>query len=476
MADVGRVEMLATPASPSPANGGAYSPATSPPAAPTARMDGFRTMDDDVELDAVSESLSFSRVDKAVLVFSMLTVIGDVFMDAWVAYKYFQHGNMLYFGLTLVFILLPSWVVTWISLKWYVIQTRHPEYDLYRQKTWLTIVLHVFQLAILFRYLSSLIFGIKSQDKSRTKTDRRVYYQLMLWEDNDASILRLVESFLESVPQLLLQAYVLMTTPDQAKTLVLAQVVSVVFGTCSVAWSLVAYVRTLRFSLEEAPNVSWLGTLVCYCWRLMVLAPRLVAVTLFASVFHWALFIVCAVRWLLMYAWLVKGVRIGQYDKRSDKLCFKAVLAAIYIFCFIDLAPGNRRFRYAFFYAFTFAENALLLGLWHHYKQGSPWYETVALLGSFCSYSMGMVFLVIYYLLLHPNASSIVQPEMSDLNTRCGYVSEGPDDSPEESPGGRRSPPRVLLSDVVPNGDSEVSCYESGDSPCSMPGFKVTAV
>lgn len=469
--------MLATPASSSPPNGGAYSPATSPPAAPVSRMDGFRTMDDDVELDAVSESLSFSRVDKAVLVFSMLTVIGDVFMDAWVAYKYFQHGNMLYFGLTLVFIFLPSWIVTWISLKWYVIQTRHPEYDLYRQKTWLTIVLHVFQLAILFRYLSSLIFGVKSQDKSRTKTDRRIYYQLMLWEDNDASILRLVESFLESVPQLLLQAYVLMTTPDQAKSLVLAQVVSVVFGLCSVAWSLVAYVRTLRFSLEEAPNVSWLGTLVCYCWRLMVLAPRLVALTLFASVLHWALFLVCAVRWLLMYTWLVKGVRIGQYDKRSDKLCFKAVLAAIYIFCFIDLAPGNRRFRYAFFYAFTFAENALLLGLWHHYKQGSPWYETVALLGSFCSYSMGMVFLVIYYLLLHPNASSIVQPEMSDLNTRCGYVSEGPDDSPEESPGARhRSPPRVLLSDVAPNGDSETSCYESGDSPCSVPGFKVTAV
>lgn len=86
------------------------------------------------------------------------------------------------------------------------------------------------------------------------------------------------------------------------------------------------------------------------------------------------------------------------------------------------------------------------------------------------------LFQVIYYLLLHPNASSIVQPEMSDLNTRCGYISEGPDDSPEESPGGRRSPPRVLLSDVAPNGDSEVSCYESGDSPCSMPGFKVTAV
>lgn len=461
---------------PSPPNGGAYSP---PAAASTIRMDGFRTMDDIVEVDAVSESLSFSRWDKAVLVFSMLTAIGDVFVDAWVAYKYLQHGKLVYFALTLVFILVPSWIVTWISLKWCLIQTRHPEYDQYRQRTWLAVVLHVFQLAIVYRYLSALIFGNKSQNKSRTKTDRRIYYQLMLWEDNDASILRLVESFLESVPQLMLQVYILTTTPDpSSRSLVLAQVVSVAVGTASVAWSLVAYVRTLRFSLEDSPNVSWLGTLVCYCWRLMVLMPRMTALTLFSSVFHWALFIVCGVRWLLMYAWLIKFVRIGQYDSRSDKLCFKAVLAAVYIFCFVDLAPGNRRFRYAFFYAFTFGENALLLGLWYHYKQGSHWYETVAILGSFCSFCMGVVFLVIYYLLLHPNASSIVQPEMRDVNTRCGYTSDGLEDSPVDTPSAEhRSPPRVLLADVAPNGESsETSFYESGDSPCSVPGFKVTAV
>lgn len=458
---------------PSPPNGGAYSP----PAA-AAKMDGFRTMDDVVEVDAISESLPFTGWDKLVLVFSMTTAIADVFTDAWVAHKYWQQGERVYFGLTLAFIFVPSWVVTWISLRWCLIQKRHPEYDEYRQRTRLAVTLHVFQLAVVYRYLSALIFGCKSQNKSRTKTDRRIYYQLMLWEDNDASILRLVESFLESVPQLLLQAYVLITTPDQARSLVLAQVVSVGVGVGSVAWSLVAYVRTLRFSLEDSPNVSWLGTMVCYCWRLMVLMPRLTALALFSSVFHWALFVVCGIRWLLMYAWLIKFVRIGQYKGRSDKLGFKAVLAFIYISCFIDLAPGNRRFRYAFFYAFTFGENALLLGLWYHYKQGSPWYETVALLGSFCSFCMGMVFLVIYYLLLHPNASSIVQPEMQDVNTRSGYTSDGLEDSPVDTPNAEhRSPPRVRLADVVPNGDSsETSFFESGDSPCSVPGFKVTAV
>lgn len=38
----------------------------------------------------------------------------------------------------------------------------------------------------------------------------------MLWEDNDAAVLRLIESFLESVPQLLLQVYILTTNVDQS--------------------------------------------------------------------------------------------------------------------------------------------------------------------------------------------------------------------------------------------------------------------
>lgn len=113
------------------------------------KMDGFRMKGDTV--DAISESLTFTRFDSALLVISIVTVFADVFMDVWVAYKYMQHGNLLYFGLTLVFILLPSWIITSISLKWCLIQSRYAEYDQYRQRQWLAVTLHIFQLAIVFR-------------------------------------------------------------------------------------------------------------------------------------------------------------------------------------------------------------------------------------------------------------------------------------------------------------------------------------
>ncbi|KAL1469472.1 hypothetical protein MTO96_025079 [Rhipicephalus appendiculatus] len=259
-------------------------------------MDGFRTMDDVVGVDALSTSTKFLPFH------SMGQVSARLLLDdcyPWTSSptpgshtSYWQQGEWVYFSLTLMFILVPSLIVTWISLRWSLIQKRQSE------------------------YLSALIFGCKSQDKSRKETDRRVYYQLMLWEDNDASILRLVESFVESVPQVLLQAYVLITTPDQEHSVVLMQVVSIVIGVVSAAWSLVAYIRTLRLSLDDSPKISKRGTVISYCWRLLVLVPRLTALALFSSVFRWWTLLVCGIRWLLMYGWLIKFFPMRHYKDR----------------------------------------------------------------------------------------------------------------------------------------------------------------
>lgn len=59
-----------------------------------------------------------------------------------------------------------------------------------------------------FRYLEVLTFGCKS----RRKGEKRQYYEdMMLNEDSDAALLRLLECFMESAPQLTLQLYILCT-------------------------------------------------------------------------------------------------------------------------------------------------------------------------------------------------------------------------------------------------------------------------
>lgn len=394
-------------------------------------MDGFRTGKRSDAVDYCSPALTFTWWDRIVLSSSILLVFVDVLMDSLLVYKYFQSGQMLYFALTLVFVLLPSWVVTFVSFRWYMIVSRDERFRVYRMKWWIACVLHLFQLAIVYRYLSSLVFGIRSQDRKYPPEKRRAFYRLMLWEDNDASVLRLIESFLEAVPQLLLQAYVLNTTQQTAST-VLLQKATIIAGALSAAWGVVAYTRTLRFSLEDRPNATFGVSILCYLWRLLVLVPRLTALALFAVCFAWIVFPVCALRWLVMFAWLVFAIHIDQFQHRKDKLTFKAALAGIYIFCFVDMSPGKRRNRYAFYYTITFAENALLLGLWYLFTEPTPWYSAVSLVGSFCSFTMGIVFMIIYYGLMHPSASIVHPAETQAKNGNCPRL-EGSTVSPAKT-------------------------------------------
>lgn len=64
------------------------------------------------------------------------------------------------------------------------------------------------------RYIDSLAFGIKYMNKPDVK-----YYQYMVHEDTDATMLRLFECFLESAPQLLIQLYLIIMVPVNTKNL-----------------------------------------------------------------------------------------------------------------------------------------------------------------------------------------------------------------------------------------------------------------
>ena len=83
----------------------------------------------------------------------------------------------------------------------------------------------------------------------------------MVYEDADATLLRLFECFMESAPQLVLQIYILIRDPHAArltetkvandgeadviiKSTIL--VISVISSLVSLAWSLVVYHRSLR--------------------------------------------------------------------------------------------------------------------------------------------------------------------------------------------------------------------------------------
>lgn len=164
-------------------------------------------------LDAVPENISFSLLDAFGLLFSIGSYLFDIVTDVTVATVHYLNHNYIYFYLTLSFVLLPTLVVTIISLRWYIQDARKNEegYTKATKLEWcLRFLFLLLQLGPIMRYIDSLVFGFKfRQTTSHNHLVTRQYYLII----TDATMLRLFESFMEAAPQLVLQIYILFNSP-----------------------------------------------------------------------------------------------------------------------------------------------------------------------------------------------------------------------------------------------------------------------
>ena len=91
---------------------------------------------------------------------------------------------------------------------------------------------------------------------------------------------------------------------------------SVATSLVSLAWSLVVYHRSLRYTFPDKKNISLLGTVVQFLWNFSWITARVLALSLFASCFPMWIGPLAAVHWMLMSAWVV-------YQVDFDPLAFK---------------------------------------------------------------------------------------------------------------------------------------------------------
>ncbi|XP_058535358.1 XK-related protein 7 [Ochotona princeps] len=370
---------------------------------------------------------------------ALLVFFSDGATDLWLAASYYLQGQHTYFGLTLLFVLLPSLVVQLLSFRWFVYDYTEPagapgpaistkdsaaaaafrtkegspergpgsapsSAGTYRRRccrlcVWLLQTLvHLLQLGQVWRYLRTLYLGLQS--RWRGEQLRRHFYWQMLFESADVSMLRLLETFLRSAPQLVLQLILLLQRDNEPELL---PALSTSASLVSLAWTLASYQKVLRDSRDDKRPLSYKGAVAQVLWHLFTIAARSLAFALFASVYklYFGIFIVA--HWCVMTFWVIQGETDFCMSK-WEEIIYNMVVGIIYIFCWFNVKEGRSRRRMALYYCLVLLENAALTGFWYSSRSFATDFHSLILVCVVASsFALGIFFMCVYYCLLHPN-------------------------------------------------------------------------
>ncbi|XP_078255576.1 XK-related protein 6-like isoform X1 [Rhinoraja longicauda] len=348
------------------------------------------------------------------IVIALLIFFSDVGTDLWLAADYYLKQDYWWFGLTLFFVLVPSVLVQILSFRWFMqdfaggglggvkgLSSRRPGATGYnrccRTSVWIwQSVIHILQLGQVWRYIRTMYLGIQSRRKNE---HQRRFYWAMMYEYADVNMLRLLETFLESAPQLVLQLCI-MIQKNQAETL---PCLSSMASLMSLAWVLASYHKLLRDSRDDKKSMSYRGALIHIFWRLFTISSRVISFALFASIFQLYFGIFVVVHWCAMAFWIIHGGTDFCMSK-WEEILFNMVMGIVYIFCWFNVKEGRTRYRMFAYYTVILTENAALTFLWYLYRDPTTtdFYAMTALCTVFISFVAGAAFMFLYYGLLHP--------------------------------------------------------------------------
>ncbi|KAM7119227.1 XK-related protein 5 isoform 1-T1 [Ciconia maguari] len=358
---------------------------------------------------------------------------------------YLVRGQLGWFGLT-VACLVPGYAAQLLSILWFRADGRP-------RSCWL-LVLHLLQLGLWKRYWDVLRMAAKAGGSAHAGE--------VLMQHGDVCVLRLLEALLQTLPHLLLQAYVVVAVDPAG----FVPGVSAGLSLLSLAWALVSYSR-FACLLKPGHLCPPAAAILCLLlWRTGMLGTRVLALVLFARLYSCWVFAVAGktrdhlphvpspcqpqgyswcwsalqpppgtalpfqslplagVHWLLMAFWLV-----AQQTDIVAQPCrwrlFNCLVGAVYIFCYVNVRPGPSKHRVAVFYAIMLMENTLLLLLATRFLQAEL-RNSLCVTGAVMSGSViGAAALVVYYSLLHPKSTEIWQ---GFLETTCSAAAANDDD------------------------------------------------
>ncbi|CAG5073831.1 Similar to XKR6: XK-related protein 6 (Homo sapiens) [Cotesia congregata] len=311
-----------------------------------------------------------TRLDIFWIIFSIITHLVDLGTDLNLSFRYYIKGQLMYFFITTAFLFIPSFINIIVSIRMYEQDSEMKAEGIKKQTLARRILklklccpfILVFQLAPVLRYLDCLKYACQSYQcrKDNDNYGQRKYYIKMLKEEQDISLLRVFECFLEAAPHLVLQLTLIIYTYDgivAVDSIFFHQLISILSALGSMGWAMSSYHRIIRLA-----QVS-----------------RIISISAAAAIFAVYTTIFCFIHWFIMTLWILsRPTGVIQFCRDQSKgsdapltiyerigyYLFSAILGVVYVFTYLKPAEGSTFYRHIFYYTICGIENAAACIVW----------------------------------------------------------------------------------------------------------------
>ncbi|XP_078543284.1 XK-related protein 9 [Lissotriton helveticus] len=343
--------------------------------------------------------MKFNKWDLLMTLFGFLSYVIDIGIDISVAVKHYTKGHFIAASLTLIFILLSMIIVQSFSYSWFQADLQN---DHQKQQSWIVLT-HLFQFGIFIRYFHIVKDGFKAVmlPQNSEKNPPSEIHKAAVYAFADLSMLRLFETFLESIPQLILQIYLLMEYEDIS----LIQYAFLVASFCSTAWSTVDYQVSLRKSLEDKKKIRVGPSMLTYLfYKVFTLTSWTLSIALLGLQNIYFLVSLVAVLWILSFIWTWKQKTKFCTSFRMEFL-YRIIVAVVRVFTFFNVSEKETRIQNSVYYVFrVFMTVSILCLCWY-------WDPSVTKKAYFLPVSitivgalgLGILSMILYYGVFHPN-------------------------------------------------------------------------
>ncbi|KAM6171785.1 XK-related protein 9 [Erethizon dorsatum] len=346
--------------------------------------------------------MKYTKCNFTMSVLGIIIYITDSIVDVCASVRFFHEGQYVFGVLTLSFMLFGTLVAQCFSYSWHKTDLKKAGQESQRR----FLLLHCLQGGVFVRYWFALKRGYRVAFKHSGKInnfmdEHMVPHKEVIDAVTDLSMLRLFETYLEGCPQLVIQLYMLLEH-GQAN---LSQYAAIMISCCAISWSTVDFQIALRKSLPDKNLLKGFCPIATYLfYKLCTLLSWMLSIVLLLFInVKIALFLLLLL-WLIGLIWAFK--KQTQFcNSKSMEFLYRVVVGFILIFTFFNIKGQNTKCpMFCYYIVRLLATLGILIVFWVYPLSifHSDYFIAISIT-IVLSLLLGIIFLIVYYGIFHPN-------------------------------------------------------------------------